>query len=147
LRILLAEDNPVNQKMAIRLLGKLGYRIDAVSNGLEVLEALGRQGYDLVLMDVHMPEMDGLEATRRILSQWLQGRPWITALTAGAMKENRDECMAAGVDDYLTKPIDIAELRNSLERCYSGRNMASLARNVGVKQSCANKSFIQGQLL
>lgn len=121
LRILLAEDNPVNQKVAIRMLERLGYRLDAVSNGLEVLEALRRQTYDIVLMDVQMPEMNGLDATRRIIANSGPNpgvdRPWITALTAGAMKENRDECIEAGVDDFLTKPINVQELEQALKRC------------------------------
>ncbi len=117
LRILLAEDNPVNQKVAIRMLEKLGYRPDAVGNGLEVLDALRRQSYDVVLMDVQMPEMNGLDATRHIISEWGAERAWIIALTAGAMKENRDECTLAGVDDFLTKPIQLSELRASLDRC------------------------------
>jgi signal transduction histidine kinase/CheY-like chemotaxis protein len=118
LRILLAEDNPVNQKVAIRMLERMGYRLDAVGNGLEVLEALQRQTYDIVLMDVQMPEMNGLEATRQIISHWGAERPWITALTAGAMKENRDECREAGVDDFLTKPINVQEVEEALRRCF-----------------------------
>jgi CheY-like chemotaxis protein len=119
LRILLAEDDVVNQKMAVRLLERLGYRLDAVGNGLEVLEALRRQPYDVVLMDVQMPEMDGLEATRCILSTWTSNeRPWLIALTAGAMKENREECKAAGLDDFLTKPMNMRELEMALERGY-----------------------------
>ena len=124
LRILLAEDNPVNQKLAVRMLQKLGYLADAVGNGLEVIEALNRQDYDLVLMDVQMPEMDGLEATRLIISSWGSSRPWITALTAGAMKENRDECLAAGVDDFLSKPMSIQKLKEALQRSHqSVRNL------------------------
>ncbi len=124
LRILLAEDNPVNQKLALRLLDKFGYRAEAVGNGLEVLEALDRQHYDLVLMDMQMPEMDGLETTRRIISDWgtTTTRPWIAALTAGAMKEDRDVCLAAGVDDFLTKPISVSELRIAIERCHKARS-------------------------
>jgi signal transduction histidine kinase/CheY-like chemotaxis protein len=118
LRILLAEDNPVNQKVAIRMLERMGYRLDAVSNGLEVLEALRRQTFDIILMDVQMPEMNGLDATRKIISQWGSERPWITALTAGAMKENRDECREAGVDDFLTKPINVQEVEEALRRCF-----------------------------
>jgi len=118
LRVLLAEDNAVNQKVAIRMLERLGYRPDAVGNGLEVLEALRRQTYDLVLMDVHMPEMNGLDATRSVIDAWGTKRPWITALTAGAMKENREDCIAAGVDDFLTKPINVKELQEALERCF-----------------------------
>ncbi len=125
LRILLAEDNAVNQKMAVRLLGKLGYRADAAGNGLEVLAALHRQAYDLVLMDVHMPEMDGLEATRRIISTWGSSRPFIAALTAGVLAENRDECLAAGVDDFLTKPMNMREVEAALERCYRSRHKRS----------------------
>jgi signal transduction histidine kinase/DNA-binding response OmpR family regulator len=123
LHILLAEDNPVNQKVAVRILERLGYRVDAVGNGLEVLEALYRQSYDIVLMDVQMPEMNGLDATRLIISTWGSDRPWVTALTAGAMKENRIECVEAGVDDFLTKPINIQEVQESLERCFSNRKI------------------------
>jgi signal transduction histidine kinase/DNA-binding response OmpR family regulator len=119
LRILLAEDNPVNQKVAVRMLERMGYRLDAVGNGLEVLDALRRQTYDIVLMDVQMPEMNGLDATRQIIARWgTEERPWITALTAGAMKENRDECRDAGVDDFLTKPINVPEMEEALERCF-----------------------------
>jgi signal transduction histidine kinase/DNA-binding response OmpR family regulator len=121
LRILLAEDNPVNQKVAVRMLERLGYRLDAVGNGLEVLDALQRQHYDIVLMDVQMPEMNGLDATRRIISNGGTNRPWITALTAGAMKENRDECLDAGVDDFLTKPINVQELEQALKRCFDSQ--------------------------
>jgi signal transduction histidine kinase/DNA-binding response OmpR family regulator len=124
LRILLAEDNPVNQKVAIRMLERLGYRVDAVGNGLEVLDAVRRQTYDIVLMDVQMPEMNGLDATRRIIQTWGPGRPWITALTAGAMKENRDECIEAGVDDFLTKPINVKELEQALQRCFDKQKTA-----------------------
>src|SRR5438552_11382584 len=100
LRILLAEDNVVNQKLAIRLLEKLGYRADIVANGLEALEAVERQTYDLLLSDVQMPEMDGLEATRQILERWPEGeRPWIIAMTAEAMSGDRERCLEAGMND------------------------------------------------
>ncbi len=128
LRILLAEDNPVNQKVAIRMLERLGYRPDAVFNGLEVLQALRRQPYDIVLMDVQMPEMNGLDATRQIIAEWGTNRAWITSLTAGAMKEHRDECLAAGVDDFLTKPINVQDLQLALERCLKARTLASRQR-------------------
>jgi PAS domain S-box-containing protein len=117
LRILLAEDNTVNQKLALRLLERMGYRADVVANGLEVLEALQRQRYDVILMDVQMPEMDGLEASRAIHEDWTaEQRPRVVAMTANAMQGDREECLAAGMDDYLTKPIQIKALQAALER-------------------------------
>jgi PAS domain S-box-containing protein len=117
LRILLAEDNPVNQRVALLLLEKLGYRADVASDGREALQALERQRYDVVLMDVQMPEMDGLEATRRILERWADGdRPRIVAMTAGATEADREACLAAGMDDYVSKPIREHELSAALER-------------------------------
>ena len=118
LHILLAEDNPINQKLALIMLERLSYRADVAANGEEVLEALGRQTYDVVLMDVQMPEMDGLEATRRIRETWpAASQPRIVAMTANAMAEDRVECLAAGMDDYLAKPIRVEELIAALERC------------------------------
>ena len=114
LRILLAEDNVVNQKLALRLLQQMGYRADLAANGLEALEAVQRQVYDLVLMDVQMPEMDGLEASRRL--GLLPARPRIIAMTANAMQGDREICIAAGMDDYLTKPIRVEELAAALAR-------------------------------
>ncbi len=117
LRILLAEDNAVNQKVALRLLDQLGYRADVVSDGLEALEALERQPYDLVLMDVQMPELDGLDASRRIRERWpADVRPRIIAMTANAMAEDREACFAAGMDDYVAKPIRPNELAMALSR-------------------------------
>jgi len=117
LSILLAEDNAVNQKLALRILQRLGYRADVAGNGLEVLQALQRQKYDVVLMDVQMPEMDGLEATRQILQRWPEGkRPRIIAMTANVMKEDQDACAAAGMDDYLSKPIQVDALMAALSR-------------------------------
>ncbi|HYN60420.1 MAG TPA: response regulator, partial [Rubrivivax sp.] len=112
LRILLAEDNVVNQKLAMRLLQQMGYRADVASNGIEAIECIARQPYDLVLMDVQMPEMDGLEATRRIVARWSDAaqRPRIVAMTANAMQGDREECLAAGMDDYVTKPIRVDAL-------------------------------------
>ena len=111
LRILLAEDHLVNQKMALLILQRLGYRADVASNGLEVLTALRRQPYDVVLMDVQMPQMDGLETTRRIAVEWPHSvRPRIIAMTANAMLGDREQCLAAGMDDYISKPIRVEEL-------------------------------------
>ncbi|MBD2103038.1 GAF domain-containing protein [Leptolyngbya sp. FACHB-261] len=116
-RILLAEDHAVNQKMVRLLLQQLGYRVDIAGNGLEVLQALHRQPYDVVLMDVQMPEMDGLEATHRILQDWQPSeRPWIIALTANATRDAQVKCRAAGMDDYLSKPVRIEELTQALSR-------------------------------
>jgi CheY-like chemotaxis protein len=117
LRILVAEDNAINQKLALQMLRKMGYRADVAGNGAEVLQALERQPYDVVLMDVQMPEIDGLEATRRINQQWTpEQRPRIIAMTANAMLGDREACLAAGMDDYISKPIRGRELQIALER-------------------------------
>jgi GAF domain-containing protein/CheY-like chemotaxis protein len=117
LRILLAEDNVVNQKLALRLLQQMGYRADLASNGIEAIESVQRQTYDVVLMDVQMPEMDGLEASRKINARWrTQERPRIVAMTANAMQGDREMCLAAGMDDYLTKPIRVERLIEALNR-------------------------------
>ena len=115
LRILLAEDNVVNQKLALRLLQQMGYRADLASNGSEAIECIERQPYDVVLMDVQMPEMDGLEASRRITAKWpAHERPRIVAMTANAMQGDREECLAVGMDDYVTKPIRVDALVGAL---------------------------------
>lgn len=116
LRILLAEDNAVNQKLALYILEKAGFRADAVSNGLEAIEALQRQSYDVILMDVQMPELDGLEATKRIRKQWAkENQPFIIAVTANAMSGDEALCLAAGMDTYLTKPLRATELLDALQ--------------------------------
>jgi PAS domain S-box-containing protein len=123
LRILLAEDTVVNQKVALLMLQKMGYGADVVSNGLEVLEALQKQPYDVVLMDVNMPEMDGLETTWRISQEWEVGlRPRIIAITANAMRGDRQICLAAGMDDYISKPIQLQELAQALSKCSPQRS-------------------------
>jgi CheY-like chemotaxis protein len=115
LRILVAEDNMVNQQLALQLLERMGYRADVAGNGLEVIEALRRQHYDVVFMDVHMPEMDGLTATQRICEEWSPAsRPRIIAMTANAMQGDREKCISAGMNDYISKPIRVQELVQSL---------------------------------
>jgi two-component system sensor histidine kinase/response regulator len=138
LRILLAEDNPINQRVALKTLEKLGYRAEAVGNGAQAVEALTRRRYDLVLMDVQMPEMDGMEATRRIRDQRSTVRDHevpVVALTAHAMKEDRDACLAAGMNDYLSKPIKPDELAAALAR-WLERPAASEA-SLGLRQHAA----------
>ena len=116
LAILLAEDNQVNQKVARLMLKKLGYEADVVSNGREAVQALQSKHYDVILMDVQMPEMDGLEATRAILEMILEKRPRILAMTAYALEGDRERCLKAGMDGYISKPVQIEELRSALER-------------------------------
>ncbi|MEO6873655.1 MAG: response regulator [Opitutaceae bacterium] len=119
LDVLIAEDNNVNQKVALRFLERLGYGADAVGNGLEVLAALKARNYDLVLMDLQMPEMDGLEASRRIRDQLPPNRqPKIVALTANAMQGDRDLCLQAGMDDYISKPVKLPEIEAAIRRLY-----------------------------
>ena len=116
LKILLAEDNAVNQKLATRLLERMGYRADIAANGLEVIAALERQRYDLILMDVQMPEMDGLDATRHIRREFESTvQPRIIAMTANAMQGDREMCLEAGMDDYVSKPIQVKDLQAALE--------------------------------
>ena len=114
LRILLAEDNVVNQKVALRLLQRMGYGADVANNGLEAIEALDREAYDVVLMDVQMPELDGFDATRRIRARWPGRVIRIVAMTANAMDGDREACLAAGMDDYVSKPIRPDDLAAAL---------------------------------
>jgi CheY-like chemotaxis protein len=116
LRILLAEDNIVNQKLALRLLAQMAYNADLASDGLEAIAAVERDAYDVVLMDVQMPELDGLEATRRIRAAHGGDVPWIVAMTANAMAGDREACLAAGMNDYISKPIRPADLSAALAR-------------------------------
>jgi len=114
--ILLAEDNPVNQRVGQHLLNQMGYRADIVSNGLEAIAALRNRNYDVILMDVQMPGMDGLEATRRIRQEWVDSGPRIIAMTANAMRDDREKCLTAGMDDYVAKPVHFLQLQAVLER-------------------------------
>jgi PAS domain S-box-containing protein len=114
LRILLAEDNPINQRVALHMLAKLGLKGDVASNGQEVLQALESHRYDVILMDVQMPEMDGLETTKEIRKRWPDG-PRIIAMTAAAFKSDREMCIDAGMDDYIRKPVRIDELAEALK--------------------------------
>ncbi len=117
LRLLLAEDNSVNQKVALLMLEKLGYRADLASNGIEVLHLLELQTYDAILMDVQMPEMDGIEATKNVRENWsIMQQPRIIAMTAHALEGNREWLLDSGMDDYVSKPIRLEELVAALER-------------------------------
>ncbi len=117
LKILVAEDNIVNQKVVLRMLSQLGYSADVVENGLEVLAALKQQHYDLIFMDLQMPEMGGLEATQKIFEEWdVSKRPIVIALTANALSEDRDRCLAVGMSEHIGKPIRLNTLKSVLER-------------------------------
>jgi signal transduction histidine kinase/HPt (histidine-containing phosphotransfer) domain-containing protein len=117
LRVLLADDNPINQKVGLSVLHKLGYRADLANNGVEVLKALEQKAYDILFLDVQMPEMDGLEAARQIQRRWsAEQRPRIIAMTGNALIGDREKCLQAGMDDYISKPVRVGELQSALER-------------------------------
>jgi len=130
LHILLAEDNPLNQKIALIVLNKLGLRADTAENGLEVLVALEEHPYDLVLMDIQMPEMDGIEATRIIRKRWPQG-PKIIVVTSIDGDTCRDLCFDAGADDFLNKPVKIEELGAAIERSMGGCSLPQAPQAAG----------------
>lgn len=126
LRILVADDNPVNVKVLISLLSRLGHPAEIATNGVEVLAAMDRKAFDMVFLDIQMPEMDGLEAARRIRGQdHLRERPWLVALTANAMSSDREECLAAGMNDHVPKPIGLKQLAAALERAEAGLQEAN----------------------
>ncbi|ARF53316.1 hypothetical protein B1H19_03260 [Streptomyces gilvosporeus] len=126
LRILLAEDNLVNQQLIVRMVRKIGHSVDTVGNGAEALESLQHTRYDVLLMDVQMPVLDGLDASRQIhQSLPAAERPYIIALTANAMSEDRDACLAAGMDDYLRKPLRGVDLAEALDRVPLGPPVSS----------------------
>jgi len=117
LRLLLADDNPINQKVGLSVLQKLGYRADIANNGLEVLQALDQKVYDVLFLDVQMPEMDGLEAARQICERWSpERRPAVIAMTGNALMGDRERCLAAGMDDYISKPVRVGEIQAAIER-------------------------------
>ena len=116
LKILVAEDNAINQKLILRLFEMLGYTIQIAANGFEVIDALNRMEIDIVFMDIQMPEMDGIEATHQIISQWGNQKPLIVAMTANALKTDREKCLAAGMDDYISKPLTINQVRTGIEK-------------------------------
>lgn len=140
LRVLLAEDNPVNQKVALRMLEKLGLETELARNGLEAVQAVEQVQFDVILMDIMMPELDGIEATKRIIkSQPSETRPRIVALTANAMRGDRERCLQAGMDDYLLKPLRVDELTKVLDGCKkiggdgrAGRDEAELVVSANV---------------
>jgi two-component system, sensor histidine kinase and response regulator len=116
-KVLIAEDNALNQKLALAMLEKLGYLADVVGSGTEAVRALSSSSYSAVLMDCHMPEMNGYEATAKIRKQeWGSGRTPIIAVTASVMREDREKCLAAGMDDFVSKPVQLEELRLALKR-------------------------------
>ena len=132
--VLLAEDNVVNQKLTVRLLERWGHTVTVASTGQEVLTALARQAYDLVLMDVQMPEMDGLEATAAIRAQerGTGTHVPIIAMTANAMQDDAEQCLAAGMDAYISKPIRLGDLYKVIDKLLQGK--------LGHAQSAADPS-------
>jgi PAS domain S-box-containing protein len=145
LRILVAEDNPINQKVTLRLLEKLSYRADIASNGVEVLQALERQDYDVVLMDVQMPDMDGIETTRNIHSLWTyQQQPKIVAMTAHAMKGYREWLLQQGMDDYISKPVQLEELVAALYRVQ--RNSEPIPQDTAPHLDSLDETVLRGFL-
>ncbi|ESA38992.1 multi-sensor hybrid histidine kinase [Leptolyngbya sp. Heron Island J] len=148
LQILLAEDNGVNQQLATQLLKKMGYRADVVGNGLEVINALERQSYDVILMDLQMPEMDGLIATQKICERWpAPVRPWIVAVTANAMQGDREACLKAGMDNYISKPIQIEELVTALQQVPSRSSRENFQRQSAIQADAKVQEHEDVQLL
>jgi len=117
IHILMAEDDAINRKVLLKMLGKMGYSADVAENGIEVLKALERREYDLILMDIQMPEMDGITATMEIRKIWPLS-PKIIAVTAYALEGDRERCLEAGMDEYLTKPVKMEDLRAAIQYQY-----------------------------
>jgi PAS domain S-box-containing protein len=144
--LLIAEDNAINQKVAVKILESLGYRVDVAANGLEALQALSRVSYAAILMDCHMPEMDGYEATREIRrhEQGTSRHTPIIALTASAMKSDREEALGAGMDDYITKPVKREVLEEALER-WTARDDEASSEDVPAQAGSAAPADILGE--
>jgi CheY-like chemotaxis protein len=135
MRILIAEDNLINQKLAIHILTKMGYQADLAANGHEAVNAVTAKKYDLILMDVQMPEMDGLEATRFIRDN-MEQQPVIIATTANAMSDDQEICLKAGMDDYLSKPMKLPDIMGVLEKWGKKINSVSVSSQIkGGKQT------------
>ena len=145
-RILLAEDNPTNQKLAALILEHLGYRADIVANGLEALEALQRQDYDIIFMDMQMPEMDGVQATICIRSDHhISTQPYIIAMTANVLESDRKRCLEAGMNDYVGKPIVVSQLTEAIQRSLNGQSKFSsptIAANEETKSPASEHSIV-----
>ncbi|MFN8577560.1 MAG: response regulator [Candidatus Sericytochromatia bacterium] len=125
LKILMAEDNPINQKLAIKVFEKMGYKIDIVNNGLEVIEKLKTYNYDLIFMDIQMPEMDGIETTRYLIKKYNENKPIIIALTANAMSGDKENYLKVGMNDYISKPISLNILQGILIKWHNIINKSS----------------------
>ena len=147
LRILLAEDNLVNPKVALKILERLGYRADVANNGLQVLSALEQNAYDLVLMDIQMPEMDGVAATDAIVRRYGAHRPRIVALTAHALEGDREFYLSAGMDDYLSKPVQVEALVAVLEQTDSADHAPIIDRAFLTEQFGAEADSMLAEIL
>ncbi|MEZ4702261.1 MAG: response regulator [Rhodothermales bacterium] len=124
LRMLLVEDNPINQKVALRFLAKEGLKADVANNGQEALDLFAKQTYDIVLMDIQMPVMDGVTATENLRRIYGAERPYIIAVTANATPADRQRCMEAGMNDFVTKPIDAVKLIGAIAKSGIGQHRA-----------------------
>lgn len=141
LQILIAEDNIINQKLILKMLERIGYNSDVANNGIEVLEAMERKTYDLIFMDIQMPEMDGIEATRRIINKHKDDRPVIVAVTANAMTGDRDKYLNAGLDDYISKPVLVNVLRSVIIKW--GTKNRSKNKRANSTETLINKDVIE----
>jgi PAS domain S-box-containing protein len=146
-RILVAEDNPVNRKIALLLLARLGYQADVAENGRECLDLAQRRQYDVIFMDMHMPVMDGVEASRTLRAVGSSGRPWIIALTANALETDREECLRAGMDDFIGKPIRPRDLRRALSEVKTSEVKTSEIKTSQSKASLWNPPAYLSEML